>query len=269
MCTVTSVSQGLEKSMANTIWLYWEGPKPAYIALCCETIRAHNEGVVELNRESFEPLFTADRDIEIDRLSSVHRSDFIRAYLLKHYGGLYIDPDCVMMRSLVPVLHVAWRMDFVGYREPMGSMSGSFMATRAHGSVITDHYHRVCAAIRSRRPLEWLDLTSVPLERAVLRFPAQSILLPTERIMPISWVESALFCVRRSDEEHERHLAQDAYCYMLSNNTLRSRQATRMVYYMPDYLLLEERYFLSFLLRKSLSRSHLRDNLTVAPTRVV
>ena len=28
--------------MPETIWLYWEGAQPAYIALCCKTVLAHN-----------------------------------------------------------------------------------------------------------------------------------------------------------------------------------------------------------------------------------
>lgn len=251
--------------MPNTIWLYWEGPKPPYIALCCQTIRAHNENVVELDREAFDRLFTHDRDVPIDRLSSVHRSDFVRAYLLKHYGGLYIDPDCVVMRSLMPVLQMAHENDFIAYREPLGSMSASLMASRAQGRVISEHYTRVSAAVRSGRSLQWLDLTSYPLEGAVRQYPHDVVLLPTELVMPVSWVDSALFCVRRSDAEHERHLAHGAYCYMLSNNTIKNRDATRIVPYMPEYYLLEERYFLSFLLRRSLWGDRMRNEAPVTP----
>ena len=55
--------------MSETIWLYWEGPMPPLISLCCRTVSAHNEGVVLLDRAGFDELFIHDRDIEIEALS--------------------------------------------------------------------------------------------------------------------------------------------------------------------------------------------------------
>src|SRR5438067_12216062 len=98
---------GSSLHMPSTIWLYWEGPQPAYISLCCQTVFAHNSNVMVLDRTSFDHLFTHDRDIDIDALSLNHKSDFIRAYLLKHYGGLYVDADCVVMQDLWPVWELA------------------------------------------------------------------------------------------------------------------------------------------------------------------
>jgi hypothetical protein len=240
--------------MTKPIWLYWEGPQPEYISLCCKTVFAHNENVVLLDRASFDRLFQHDRDINIDALALNHKSDFIRAYLLKHYGGLYIDADCIVLRNLSPVLEKASQFGFAGYREPQGHMSCYFMASLADSEVLTEHYNMVCATIRSRRYLEWLDLASVPMEKAIARHPDKSFLFPTEAIMPISWNESERLCIRRSDEEHERYFQHDAFCYMLSNNTIKSRHQTQVLCYMPESHLLIDHYFISFLFRKSLSK---------------
>lgn len=245
-------------TMSNTIWLYWEGPQPAYISLCCKTVFAHNDNVVLLDRASFDSLFTHDRDIDIDALALNHKSDFVRAYLLKHYGGLYIDADCIVMQNLSPVLDKAKEFGFAGYREPQGYMSCNFMASVAGGEVITTHYHEVCATLRSRHHLEWLDLASVPMEKAIASHPGKSFLFPTDTIMPVAWNESERLCVRRSDEEHQRHLQPDAFCYMLSNNTISSRHQTQVLCYVPESHLLIDHYFISFLFRKSLSKELLQ-----------
>ncbi len=93
--------------MHATIWLYWEGPKPDYISLCWRTVFEHNSGVTLLDRAAFDRLFVQDRDIDIDGLAVNHRSDFIRAYLLNHYGGLYVDADCLVLQDLSSVLEKA------------------------------------------------------------------------------------------------------------------------------------------------------------------
>lgn len=242
---------------SNTIWLYWEGHMPDYLSLCCKTVFAHNDNVVLLDRASFDPLFEHDRDITIDVLALNHKSDFIRAYLLKHYGGLYIDVDCVVMRNLSPVLEKAIEFGFASYREPQGYMSCNFMASLADGEVITDHYNAVCATLRSGQHLDWLDIASVPMEKAIASHPGKSFLWPTEQIMPIAWQASEQFCVRRSDEEHERYLEREAFCYLLSNNTIMSRHQTQMLGYMPEADILKDHYFISFLFRRSLSKESL------------
>ncbi len=40
--------------MSHTIWLYWEGPKPGYISLCCKTVYAYNDNVVLLDRAAMK-----------------------------------------------------------------------------------------------------------------------------------------------------------------------------------------------------------------------
>lgn len=238
--------------MSNTIWLYWEGPMPAMISLCCKTVFAHNENVVLLDRAGFDKLFVSDRDINIDALAPNHKSDFIRAYLLKHYGGLYVDADCIVMRNLAPLLEKAEEMEFVGYRETLGYMSCNFMASLPEGSVISDHYREICATLRGGKKLEWLDLASTPMERVIGRQPGKYFLLPTDSVMPLCWTASAQLAVRRSDDEHEKSLQPEAWCYMLSHNTIKSRVETRTLCLLPESQLLNDNFFLSYLFRQSL-----------------
>src|SRR5213078_623338 len=54
------------RTTPRTVWVYWEGPMPGYIELCCQTIRAHNQRVEVLDRAGFDALFRHDRDILID-----------------------------------------------------------------------------------------------------------------------------------------------------------------------------------------------------------
>lgn len=135
--------QPREANMGNgTIWLYWDGPQPGYINLCLQTVLSHHSDVQLLNRARFEELWREDWDLPIDELALNHQSDFNRAYLLQHYGGLYLDVDCVVLRNLDPLLELAKVHGFVGYREPQGYMSCNFMAAQAS----TPHYLRPLSA---------------------------------------------------------------------------------------------------------------------------
>ncbi len=87
------------------VWQYWEGPKPPWIEACHATVRAHAADVRLLGPEEFDALRgDADRDIDLSALHVCHRSDYIRAFLLAKYGGLWIDSDAIVMQDLTPTL---------------------------------------------------------------------------------------------------------------------------------------------------------------------
>jgi hypothetical protein len=57
--------------------MYWEGPMPEYIALCCKTVLAHNQHLRLLDRTAFDELFMVQRHIDIDAIAVPQKSDFI------------------------------------------------------------------------------------------------------------------------------------------------------------------------------------------------
>ncbi|MHC4352433.1 MAG: glycosyltransferase [Planctomycetota bacterium] len=240
--------------MSDKIWLYWEGPMPEYISLCCETVFVHNDNVELLDRDSFDTLFVRDRDLNIDKLDVVHRSDFVRAYILTHYGGLYIDADCIVMRNLSPVFDMSQQVGFVGYRDPLGYMSCNFMASSNSSNIMKEFYSKICSIIREDRPLDWLDIGSTPMNDVIACCENESALLPTEAIMPLAWNDSKMLMVQRSDEEQRQNFNETAFCYMLSNNTIRSHDETRTLHNMSKDQLLNSKYFISFLFREALKR---------------
>lgn len=223
-----------------------------YIALCCKTIFAHGQNVVFLDRASFDTLFKHDRDIRIDALPLPKQSDFIRTYLLKHYGGLYIDADCIVMRDLSPIQALVKQYEFVGYRDKPDRVSSNFMASEPGGAVISAHYEAICTTLRSHRPQGWLDLASIPLTKATAQYPDKNFLLPPKAITPMVWYENEQLFRRGSEEEHERHFQHDAFCYMLAKQTIKTLAQTRALYSMSEEQILNDNYFLSFLFRESL-----------------
>jgi mannosyltransferase OCH1-like enzyme len=247
----------VKRRIDRRIWMYWEGPLPDYIALCIESICARNRSadIVLLDRAGFDTMFTTDCDIDLDRLDPVKRSDFVRAYVLRRFGGLYLDVDCVVLRSLEPVFEAAERTGFTVVHQPDAEPQTNFMASVAGGAVIEALYAGICATLRERRPLAWLDLATAPLLPALAAHAGTVTTLPAEWIAPIHWSEPERFLTRAPDEVHERSLAPAALSYMLSNDTIGSREGTRHLKTLPREELLREDYFLSFLFRRAFARS--------------
>ncbi|MEL4178312.1 capsular polysaccharide synthesis protein [Roseateles sp. PN1] len=230
------------------VWAYWEGPCPAWIQACLATLRAAAPATLQvLDREAFERMRAqdpeGDRDISLDRLRIAHRADYIRLYLLRRFGGLWVDADCLAMQPLQSVLDLLVEHETVGHRERSGLVSNGFLAARPGSRIIEASYARVCALLRSQRPLGWTSLGSEPLGAAVASLPSAWHELPCQRVQPVCWSEPETFLTERSEAEHAQAFDPDALCYMLSNSRIGPMLAAR-----PGADLLKPGTFFAYLL---------------------
>jgi SAM-dependent methyltransferase len=198
------------------VWTYWEGPRTPLVGLCMETLRRHFRAVV-LDRPAFDAMWTEDRDIDLERLYVAHRADFVRAYLLRHYGGIWVDADCIAQCPLDELEPMLGRYELVAYREPAGGITNNFLYGRAGSDAVRAFYDAVLARLRAGGPLQWLELGGLPLTRVFGETAMSTALLPTARIMPICWSRSERFLL---DEQHHEDKAAPPFCYMLSNHSL-------------------------------------------------
>ena len=87
----------------RNLFFYWEGEVPSLISVLRELIYQWSDG-----GKNYEPILLNDSNIKdyvdlpvnYDRLSYVHKADFIRAAVINKFGGIYIDSDTLVMSSL-------------------------------------------------------------------------------------------------------------------------------------------------------------------------
>ena len=228
------------------VWLYWEGEKPLWISKCQETVFAHGGDVQVIDPQRFDALRDSDRDIDISHLCTAHRADFIRAFLLAKFGGIWVDSDCVVMQSLSPVMQSLDNYDFTGYRERGGYVSNNFMGAKPGSKIACAYYNCICAILRSGKKLEWLTLGSTALTSTIENSHINWYEMSVEKIQPICWSHPQEYFIIRTDDAHQQILNTNAYCYMLSAN-----MAGGYMHEHPSANLLDENSFFSFLLKTS------------------
>ncbi|MGY3051900.1 hypothetical protein ACVWYG_000087 [Pedobacter sp. UYEF25] len=211
----------LNSSVDLPVWLYWEGNLPEWINNCQQTTFAHAENVHLVNPAIFEEMRAEDIDINLSQLQVAHRADFIRAFLLSKFGGLWIDSDCLVMKPLRPLLALLQHNEFMGYRERSGEVTNNFMAASIGSSIAKDYYLLVCKILRAKQPIEWLTLGSKALTYILAQTHKPWHELDVMQIQPICWSNPSAFFQKGSEKEHQEKLASDAYCYMLSANMVR------------------------------------------------
>lgn len=233
------------------VWAYWEGPCPPWIRACRRTITAHAPSIRLLTPETFERMRDRDRDIDLSRLHAPHRADYIRAFLLQRYGGLWIDADCLVMQPLKPILDLLAEHDFVGHRERVGLISNAFIAARPGSRIAAAFYDRVCQILRGPKALYWNAIGADPLSKIVSDDDRGWHELPCERVQPICWSRPGDFFAERDEAGHDEAFDPAAICYMLSNGAIKNFAASHGN---PD--LMGDRTFFSYLLRRAVGRGN-------------
>lgn len=228
------------------VWLYWEGELPDWIGACQQTVFAHANNVRLLTPDSFAELRDSDLDIRLENLYVAHRADFIRAFLLHKFGGLWIDSDCIVIKSLQPLLATLNIYEFIGYRERSGEVTNNFMGACNNSNIAANYYNRICRILRSGQPIEWLTLGSKALTATLNESKVSWYELEVEQIQPICWSEPAAFFKKDNDNLHELLLNSNSYCYMVSANMVRGYREENQY---PN--ILDENTFFRYLLRTS------------------
>jgi hypothetical protein len=253
----------MDTDKPRTVWLYWEGELPDWIACCHRTINAHADGACLLDPAGFESIRESDRDIDLSRLCVAHRADFIRSYLLHKYGGLWIDSDCLAMRDLTPLMSRLADYEFIGFRERQGHVANNFMAARRGSRAMAEYYRRVCHILRSGQQLSWTAIGSAALTVTLEELHVPWLQLGYDLIQPICWSRPGDFFAVGSRAQHACALNRRSLCYMLSKNT-----ADGYARLHAPRSLLDEGTFFSYLLERALapgeSAPHRRTSLPLA-----
>lgn len=240
------------------LWMYWEGPKNAWIEACLEIVRAHHPEVRLIGPEEWDEMWVDDRDMDLDRFAIMHKADFIRGYLLSRYGGLWLDADCILQQRLDWILEGCKRFDLVGYRfRPLmkgraGRWSNALMGGRPGSRILEAYYQNVRDGLKKRKWRTRLAFGPNMLTKAVREhhYPGSGTFvldIPRWYIHPHLWYNKTAQWAERSDEEHARHHKPDLFMYMVTHTTFSLKQMT------PEQVW-NSRMMISYMLRRG------RDN---------
>lgn len=113
--------ESFNKQIPFNIWLYWENKpgvkKPAYIQMCQESVitnTGHNVKVIILNKNNITKYLPNLRK-DLDRLALPQKADYIRLAILKTYGGMWLDSDIIVYKSLKPLFSNLKFYDYIGF----------------------------------------------------------------------------------------------------------------------------------------------------------
>lgn len=121
----------------------WVGgkEKPADIKRCMATWKKHLEGykVIEWNESNFDIEQHSFVKAAYEAKKWAYVSDYIRAYAIYNYGGIYLDTDILLLDNFDDFLN---HRAFVGFENPNYPFTAAFGAEKGHPLVkdMLDYY---------------------------------------------------------------------------------------------------------------------------------
>ena len=121
----------------------WVGgkEKPADIKRCMATWKKHLEGykVIEWNESNFDIEQNPFVKAAYEAKKWAYVSDYIRAYAIYNYGGIYLDTDILLLDNFDDFLN---HRAFVGFENPNYPFTAAFGAEKGHPLVkdMLDYY---------------------------------------------------------------------------------------------------------------------------------
>lgn len=241
------------------IWIYWDDKPnqqtPDYIRLCRESIEktCGNDFQINLitteNVKQFLPQIW-DGFFQITQINN--KSNYLRYKLLHEYGGIWLDSDLILLKSIKPLLdYLTEDIDLIATASPeysYGQPESGFLISKPRGKVITKALELIERNFNSKPPghvFQWGSMGPAIIRQAVRGLKYHH--LNSNLLMPIGWQQAHRFL---TNELIKMTYNKNIYGYMLYNEMF--RRIKPEIFSIPKDQLLSAKTLLGQILRKAL-----------------
>ena len=230
------------------LWVYWQGDMPPYINLCIETIKRHSTGINLVLLDDYSITKYLQVPLVYKQLSVVHRADYIRVELLHKYGGIWLDADTIVLKSLTKYTKFLNKYKFIGFGKRRSPQTG-IIAGR-HDSLILSLWSEYINAKIRTGGISWGDLGPVALKKILIGLQPMGkheyYNISSKYCTPVSCDDWKQFLsIRRTERET---ISENTFAVMLYNKFLKYE----LIKYNRDQLM-RSNLFISKLFRRALN----------------
>lgn len=225
--------------MKPKIWLYWDNPPgqseaPAYIQLCWESIHKHCGKDFDIHLVTTENVrqFLPNISPSFFQIAQINnKSNFLRYTLLREHGGIWLDSDLILFKSLKSMLYLLDKdeIDLVATASPTlkyGEPECGFLLSTQRGEVISKAVSTIEYALNLHPPghiFKWGSLGPKTIRDAVKGKKYHH--LDHLFLMPIPSWEAFRF---DGKESINQYCDEDSYGVMLFHEMFRQSNSTTL-----------------------------------------
>jgi mannosyltransferase OCH1-like enzyme len=228
MSAITAATEHLP--LDSTIWTYWENSAfrspPAHITLARWALEYHCGCSLRYVTKSDLARYLPDLDQRIHdirlrprgrlelllqrrtrRLRAVPtKVDFIRAVLLRRYGGFWIDADAVVLADLHEFLDYLREYEFVATRRQSFGRSHipvNFYGSQSESSIIDEYVRNLTTRLQAGNPYGYNELGAHMLSPIVDRYEDRCLILPERTVQPVTYEKSEEILLSSAEQTDE------------------------------------------------------------------
>ena len=164
----------ISDNIPNYVWLYWENKNnkttPNYIQLCRKSVEKNcskNLNLIILDNININKYLPNLRK-DINYLPIPQKVDYIRLAILNKYGGIYLDSDIILFKSLDYFINLLKYYDFIGFGSnsffkkyktiTYGKISNWAMCSRKNGILISKSLDEANKILDSNKYINYHEL---------------------------------------------------------------------------------------------------------------
>lgn len=221
--------------------------------VCLESLKRHNPDAIVFDRKSVKEIHGGEQLLEkFGHLSILHFSDIFRVWFLLHFGGTWIDADCLHLRRMEsPATTNKLHLLYQDYHRK--EITQFYLHVNEPGNAfLSKLLERQTALVADKGPhgLKYLDLGEWSINHIRSEIGSDQIqFLPHWEHHYIAWYNSDWFHRRKhwGEFQFDRGLYNpNAFCYHLTNRVLSEFG------YMTEQQLKQDNSFLGFLVKRAI-----------------
>ena len=205
----------------TNIFVYWQNKEgtttPEYIELCRETIYKHNSNcnITVIDNKNLHHYI--DIPPSLFKINSIAQmADFIRIALIYEHGGIWLDSDCIVIKSLAPVISMLHTNNYVGYLNKTNKIANGFIAANKKSELISEIYEHLLFKLQEKKDFKWTELGQQAITYCYkkLKNKKNIHIYDMSYFSPIDWRDAGIFF---EDIEPSDIIPQNSLCVMLFN----------------------------------------------------
>lgn len=214
--------------MKRIIWQYWETKefKPLFVDELHEIAKKNsNIKVILVTPETLDQYIPSFPKEILGIEEMAHKADMIRALLIYHHGGMWLDSDAIVLSDLNWLFDFLSEYEFVAFNN-RGDFSDSPLNVRVNcflsrpKSAIMKFWIESQHRKFPKTKYAWTEVGTDLLDPLVLNNKNRVKLLPFDMVCPIKWNEVERFS---SIWEDSKKILRNTHIVMLSNKSLQKR----------------------------------------------
>lgn len=209
------------------IWQYWEtsdDEKPLFVDGLHEIAKNNSGAKVILVTPQNIHDYIPDIPDEIFQIKELaHKADMIRALLIYHHGGMWLDSDAIVLSDLCWLFEMLQTFEFVGFsgnlEEVPLNVSINCFLSRPKSKIMKgwiDAQHAKFPKVK----YQWTEVGSECLNPILFQNKQHVKILSFDLIGPIRWNKVSKF---NSKWVNSKKILENVQIVMLSNKSLKSR----------------------------------------------